>query len=189
MKRLLWVFVASGLLAGCAIRYSYDDTAYGSAAQALAAARKDIAANVASVKPVARPVGGRLKLVIPDRRLLREAGLHKSRAAAPEAIRSVVDFLQIGMRANADILRKSRLFDSVRLAEAYETQDPPIGTFDYLLWFYLESPSFSRWYMKRARSVERTTVAFDDREKDGPRRAKKFVDAVVRALDELAPAR
>ena len=162
MKSITFVLVVLFALAACETTYQYDGQTYSSSTEALRAVREDISRIVSSVSPVTNPVGGRAKLVLPNRQRIREFGIIKGPLAASAGIEYLVDALEVGFRGNANALIRSRIFDSVTVGELFETEFPSIENFDYLIWLHLKNLSFAPWYIRSAGSNEKIQIIIDE---------------------------
>ena len=130
---------------------------FDSSKEALEAAQTDIDAALSTIRPVAEPLGGSAKLVIPSRELLRKTEIQTTGRPRSKLIDYLVEALHLQVRAQADGLVRSRLFNAVRVVESSDAGDPTIGDFDYLIWHR----KAKGWYLMRARGSERGPILID----------------------------
>lgn len=185
MYRPAFILALLLLVMGCAVQYQYGDRTYMNPAEPLAVMRQEMRVALAAIRPEDQPIAGRVKIVLPDNRRLRQFGIRWGPGRRlPEIENYVVSGMEISFGAAADSVRKSNLFQSVEVFHEYDTEHPPIGDFDYLLWMHLAGPDAVQWYLTRAGKDGRLLVPMDTTLKLGAK-ARDWIQNVRKAIQEL----
>jgi len=185
-KHILLVVAILMFLPACTMQYKYGDKTYQTSAEAIQAARLERANLETSTNPVSNPVGGRIKMVLPDRQRIRDVGVVTTGNVRPEAINYIVDILQTSYLSLSKIVRKSQIFDSVQVLEAYDTKHPEIGDYDFLVWLYLENADSAKWFIQHSAKDEQKHIEFSGNALNKMLWRDSFISAVQSAALDLA---
>ena len=162
MKRLfLSVFLILVLAACVSSKYQLGGVTYQTADAALYKMRSDSAARLANVQKSTNPIGGRAKVVVPNRTLIERVGVPKQNAGSADSIKYIVDLLEIDFQNTIDGIKKSEVFDSVTGFKLNDTTNPSIEDYDYLIWMYGKNVNENQWYVKTKRSEKQSPIYFD----------------------------
>ena len=186
MLKVFQCIILTMLLPACAMQYTYSGKTFSNPADAIRSARTEIANKAAAVRPVSNPVGGRVKLVLPNRQRLRDVGIVTTGNVQSEQINYILEILQMGVRANADFLRNSRIFDSISVSEAYDTRGPSIENYDFLLWLYWANKEDARWYIRSSGHQNPERIIFNQTTKDMHLWIQSFTQSVHNVALEVA---
>ena len=171
--KLSALFLAAAL-AGCVEQpaarstysYTYKDQKYADAASALAAQQRDLGERVAAVPIAPTPLAARAVIVVPDRDRLRP--LMRTVLTAAKIVPTdmqldfAVDLERQIVRASADSVVRSRLFQTASVVVSNDTVTPTVDNYDYLLVFQVKPATatatgawIGRWVLqKRGAAVQ-----------------------------------
>jgi hypothetical protein len=184
MKKLFLSVFLILVLAACGNYYQLGEVKYQTADAALNKLRSDMAAGLANVQESTNPIGGRAKIVVPNRTLIERANLIKQGEISADSIKYTVDVLEIGFQNTIDGIKKSELFDSVTEFKLNNTTNPSIEDYDYLIWLYSEKNNQSQWYVKTKSSEKQSPIDFDfSLQKD--QRLKSMISSIEDAILKL----
>ncbi|MBV8650073.1 MAG: trypsin-like peptidase domain-containing protein [Alphaproteobacteria bacterium] len=153
--------MASLALASCALqdRAFILDGQRTTPARALKQTEAGTKVQVAAVPAAADRIPGRALVVLPDADRIRPFVLTAigQAASSPQAVYYAVHAELISLRADADGLRQSGLFNEVNVVERNDTEDPDFDGYDYLIWFQVGTSGpnhtgrwYGRWQVRRA---------------------------------------
>ena len=162
MKKLfLSVFLILVLAACVSNQYQLGGVTYQTADAALYKMRSDSAARLANVQKSTNPIGGRAKIVVPNRTQIERTSVTKQGAVSADLIKYIVDIIEIDYQNTIDGIKKSELFDSVTEFKLNDTTNPSIEDYDYLIWMYGKNVKKNQWYVKTKRSEKQFPIHFD----------------------------
>jgi S1-C subfamily serine protease len=116
--------------------YTYQGVQYRTPEEVLAVVRQVDAERVSQVTPVSDRVGGRVKVVIPDRDRLRpfiRAGFKTP--PSDRLLDLAIDARKADLQAGIDGLKRSGMFDTVDVSERNAVEAPDLEGADYLVWY------------------------------------------------------
>ena len=150
------------------------------------------------VTPLAAPIPGRLRIVVPDHDRLRLLSLQRTHGVAGGAVEFQAEHQRLDLHEVADAVVRARAFASADLVEQNDTVWPDAAGADDVLWFQVQSarpnnagPWLGSWQMRRAEGSATLAVTFDPGTPPGPPRLISFVASVqdvARALGGQAGA-
>ena len=160
MKKLFLSVFLILVLAAC-VSYQYGEVTYQTADAALNKMRSDTAARLANVQKSTNPIGGRAKVVVPNRTLIERDYIIKRGEVSADSIKYIVDVTEIDFQNTIDGIEKSELFDSVTEFKLNDTTNPSIEDYDYLIWMYAKKNNQNQWYVKAKSSEKQSPIQFD----------------------------
>jgi hypothetical protein len=134
------------VLTGCT-QYNYKEQSYGTPDEGLAAIRADLDSILAAVTPVADPLGGSALAVLPTRDALVSI-VQTTGPVSDEAIDYVVDANDMQLRAIVEGVERGKVFDSLTVQQAYNTESVPYDQYDYKLWLFSDETGAAVWYLQ-----------------------------------------
>lgn len=168
---------------GCVPIFMYESVNYPTKDAALAAVQADQDAIAVRTPKSKQRVEGSAAVVIPNRQRIRERGVVKVGNATFDQVDYVAGMLSIGYKAMARGLTQADLFDSVSL---YESPDPETEApqADWIIWVNLVDANTGSWYVRKATSSTRQSIAVD---LGLPRqqRVTAWVEALRLAADDM----
>jgi len=162
MKKLfLSVFLILVLAACVSYQYQFDGVTYQTADAALNEMRSYTAVSLANVQKSTNPIGGRAKVVVPNRTMIEQVMVVKQGEVSADSIKYIVDVIEIAFQSTIDGIKKSELFDSVTEFKLNDTTNPSIEDYDYLIWMYGKDINTAQWYVKTKSSEKKSPIHFD----------------------------
>jgi S1-C subfamily serine protease len=189
--------VAIGSVSACApvqrqrTVINFEGKQYSSWDAAFAAMRASRDEQLAAVKHVDHPVGGRALVVIPDADRLRPIENQKLVGNMAPQAPSFGEFDHEGAEVAGEALKRAGLFDQVEIVTRNNTVDPPYDGYDYVIFNRVATagpnetgPWLSIWLVKRAPGSEAIQVKFDP---GAPRLDwyNTFIESVRRAAIQM----
>lgn len=183
LKVIACVLLAVAGLASCA-HFNYNNNRYSTRAEAVAAAKADIAATLAGVVPTKDRAGGSAAIVVPTRFVIEQDGVRRGRFADPEAVGYVADVLELAFTGQADVVAHGQVFDRTEPFRALDTASFDAHAFDFKLFLVSDASGKWQWLLSTGAGNQRIPIAADATLK-GSARANSFNAAVARAAMDL----
>jgi S1-C subfamily serine protease len=170
-----FAFIVVGLVSACApvqqkprLTINFDGQSYSDVDSFIAAIRGKSDGQLANVKRVSDPIGGKALVVIPDTDRLRPLVEQRNRGPLAPYVSRLAEVDYEGHQKAGKAIEYSGLFDHVDIVTRNDTTDPPFDGYDYVIFHKVFTTGQDQtgiwqgiWLVKRAPSPETKLARFD----------------------------
>jgi S1-C subfamily serine protease len=176
------IFLTLISLTACAT-YTYNGRTFSSSGEAEQAQREHLLKSLGEISPSAKKLGGKLKVLIPKRSVLKTQIKKKyGERLLLEQLKFLTNTTFESLLFTYKTVKKYNLFDEVQLEKSSNSEDKPVlGEFDHAIWAYY-TPESSGWLLFSKGKGEGQPLSADPRAPAGTYREVSLLKNLALAV-------